>query len=161
MSSPALYDLDGDGYKEIIFGGNDGYVYVLNYTCGLVWSNKTGDRVWSSPKVLNLSAPYIFIGSFDDNLYVFDASGYVAWKYQTKDYIISSPSIADIDQDGIEEIIIPSYDGYLYVLNKKRGFLSNKFNVKTWSSPAIADVNQDGITEIIVGADDKNLWVID
>ncbi len=49
MSSPSLYDVDGDGDLEIGFGGFDRNIYLLNSDGSVRWYYFTADTVWSSP----------------------------------------------------------------------------------------------------------------
>jgi subtilisin family serine protease len=84
-------------------------------------------------------------------------SGYDSW---------SSPAVADLDDDGILEIIIgPTDDGYLYAV-RWDGSVHPGFPVKTGasdtyakSSPSIADINGDGTLEIAVETMDPKLFI--
>jgi hypothetical protein len=83
----------------------------------------------------------------------------------TSDAVISSPVVWDLDGDGVKEIAVGSWDGYLYLLDdelndlagwpqhSRRGF---------FSSPALADLDGDGGMEILVGSDSGHLhaWTI-
>lgn len=71
------------------------------------------------------------------------------------------PAVADIDRDGIPEVIVVGGDGYVYVFNNVSGNASSyKFRslepVNTRfaaGSPRVADINEDGVPEIVVGLD--------
>lgn len=70
-------------------------------------------------------------------------------------------AVADIDRDGIPEVVVVGNDAYVYVFNNVSGSTSNyKFrsaDTVTTSfrngSPRIADIDEDGTPEIIVGLD--------
>ncbi|HUS62579.1 MAG TPA: VCBS repeat-containing protein [Acidimicrobiales bacterium] len=80
--------------------------------------------------------------------------------YMTK---ISSPVIADVDGDGVNDIITVGYEGVLRVLNVNGGAIPGwsggrgiqvrpGINSPTDATPAVADLDNDGAMEIIVAA---------
>lgn len=75
---------------------------------------------------------------------------------------LSNIASGDIDSDGLEEFVVGSPDGYLYVINTEDGSLA-------WSwlfdyavgHPILADVDADGKIEIVVGVADGYLYALD
>ena len=70
--------------------------------------------------------------------------------------VIASPVVTDLDGDGAPEIVIGSWDGYLYVtdaqLRDKPGW--PQFSPKGYfSSPAAGDMDGDGAPEIVIGSE--------
>lgn len=72
--------------------------------------------------------------------------------------VVSTPAIADIDGDGINEVVWGSYDGHIYVVDGRNGaakpgnwplFVRDTI----WSSPVLHDLDGDGKLEIIIGTD--------
>lgn len=73
------------------------------------------------------------------------------------------PSIADLNRDGISDIISGSQDGYLYLfLGTKEDTIykdkitlkdekGNPINVGSYSSPVVVDINKNNTLDIIVG----------
>ncbi|MCB0035695.1 MAG: VCBS repeat-containing protein, partial [Anaerolineales bacterium] len=86
--TPAIDDMDGDGDKEIIFGGFDKGLYILNHD---------GTTVAGFP--IDSALRYRFPAWQD-------LMGHLA------DTIWSSPAIADLDGDGTKEIIIGTDEGH-------------------------------------------------
>jgi len=85
-SSPALGDLDKDGYLDVVVGSGDRYVYALSGKDGsLMWKFGTGYSVQSSPALGDLDGDgYIDMAvvSWDGYLYVFESrvkGGRVVW----------------------------------------------------------------------------------
>ncbi|MBP1929179.1 PKD repeat protein/outer membrane protein assembly factor BamB [Methanolinea mesophila] len=97
----------------------------------LVWSRATGDRVYSSPAVVD---GVVYIGSDDQNLYALDAeNGAVVWNYTTGGRVLASPAV----DNGI--VYSGSYDNNLYALDKNTGLLLWTFQTGGWvtSSPVV------------------------
>lgn len=130
-SSPAVADIDGDGDQEVIVGtGREGRVYVWrqNAENRSQWEIAPG---WPKQTGESLRGPE-------------------PWRYR----IVGSPATADIDRDGLPEVIIGAADGNVYVWN------ADGSNVPGWprntgsdvySTPTIADIDGDGLLEIIAG----------
>lgn len=78
--------------------------------------------------------------------------------------ISSSPAIADLNCDGINDIVFFSSVGLLYAWDGKKGAqLWNPVEIYNSgkSSPVIFDMNCDGIPDIIVVSDTSMLYIVD
>ncbi len=89
LGSPAIGDIDGDGYKEIVVATLDGDVFAFDHTGELL----DGFPVSIDPEHYKHTDP----------LEVLDHG------------FITSPVLADIDGDGYLEIIAAAMDSWLYV----------------------------------------------
>jgi outer membrane protein assembly factor BamB len=123
-STPAQFDVTGDGALDVITACRDGWVYAINGHNGTeIWSTSTSGEITASPTVLNIDdRPLVFIGSHDGAMYCLDArTGAVLWKFQTDDWIRTRPAISDIDGDGRLELIFASYGGHVYCCDALTG----------------------------------------
>lgn len=133
FSSPTLCDVEGDGYMEIIFGGWDQRIYLLDHQGRSLWNNlppgASGpgyynvDTVWSTAACADLNRDgyqEIIIGAditgggvLPDGtqpqdggyLYVFDRAGNALVRRHLPEAIYASPAVADLDGDGDLEIV--------------------------------------------------------
>jgi outer membrane protein assembly factor BamB len=113
VSCPAIYDLNGDGNVEIIFGSADNNVYAVTFTpgqnapayCTEYWHLATNDVVVSSAAIALAPQPAVFIGSNDDRIYSInweEATWPAPWGpgdwgvkyYDTGSDVVSSPAVA-------------------------------------------------------------------
>jgi hypothetical protein len=122
-STPAVGDVDGDGFPDVVFGGWDLRVHALdrngNELPGFpVWQD---DTVWSSPALYDVDGDgrmEIFIGGdstaggsedLDGGLlHAYDWQGgavHEIWRRQFTDTVGGSPAIGDIDGDGRLDLV--------------------------------------------------------
>ncbi|MBC7228162.1 MAG: VCBS repeat-containing protein [Thermoflexales bacterium] len=137
-SSPAVGDINRDGYPEIVvtIGGD---VYDVYHHGGAIAFDRFGNPLWR-------------FYTQDHN-----RDGY-------KDGVFSSPTLCDVNNDGYLEVVFGGWDQRIYLLDYQGRPLWNNlpsgfpgpgyYNADTiWSTAACADLNRDGYQEIIVGAD--------
>jgi Peptidase family C25/FG-GAP-like repeat/FlgD Ig-like domain len=137
LSAPALYDLDGDGAQDIIFGtGTDGY---------------------GAPKILAIK----YDGSFVDG-----------FPYFTSHRVNNSPAVADLNNDGIMEIVFYDYTTRLYAVQDDGtnypGFpVVMGYGGMVAAAPCVGlgDMDEDGELEIIfagnVNGDLSKIAIVD
>lgn len=171
-SSPAVYDLDGDGQNEMIVGNFDGRMYVFNADASLVpgWPFTAGWMIFSTPAVGDIDGdhqPEVVFGANDGRIYALNANGSMCAGFPiiTPYVVRSSPALGDLDGDGFDEIAITAdnSDYHLYVLDGDGTALPGYpklLGVGAISSPSLGDVNHDGDLEIVVGSRDGALHVL-
>lgn len=99
----------------------------------LKWSYETGNRVYSSPAIVD---GVVYYGSDDNRIYALDAeTGEEVWTYTTGGRVLTSPAVAG----GI--VYAGSYDNSLYALDKDTGTMLWSFPMESWVTvdPVVAD----------------------
>jgi hypothetical protein len=177
-SSPAVGDIDNDGIVEIVASHMDGskiFVWKSDGTVAAGWPKYVGQLPWSSPalgdidgdsdlEIVTASGSKYLYAWNPDGTEVMDGdsnpgtNGVFAVMRTTANY--GSAALADLDGDGIAEIVFGGRDGYLYVWRGDGTSYGSAFPKylpgRVVTTPAIADVDGDGELEIVVAAGDQN-----
>jgi hypothetical protein len=181
-SSPAAADLDFDGTPEIIAASwNDSTVAVFKSNGSMMpgWPRKGAAPFWSVPTVGEIDGDggfEICVGSNSSRLYAWNSDGSEVLDgdldpttqgvyYVPIGTVISSPAIADIDKDGVREVVFGTSAGRVYALRSgvplsgspgwpflASGLLS--------SSPAIGDIIPGGGLEIAIASSNDSVYVL-
>lgn len=186
-SSPALADLDGDGKLEIIIGSDthaegppintpDGgaiRVFRWNGTYYPGFPQYVDQTIMSSPAIGDIDGDgkleiivgggVFYTGAVGHKVYAWKTDGTFVpgWPVTTAGQVFSSPALADLDGDGIPEVIISDQpeggqEPWLYAFRgsgallwkmRPRCFFATTPNI---GNPVVADVNGDGQVEILV-----------
>jgi hypothetical protein len=129
-----------------------------------------------SPALADMSNPPdgkldIVVASTNGGVYVFKQNGSLMTNWINKRYSTmvhnaseSSPVVADINGDGLPDVIIGGEDGRLAALSNN-GTMLPGFPIildgEVRGTPAVADIDGDGMTEIALAGWDKLLHVWD
>ena len=146
-TAPVFSDLDNDGSIDILVGvgadnrnefsaagqpGDLGGLYALNADGTIKWFHQSIDSLGQVPTANTSGGP----DGRPDGIY-------------------GAPRVFDIDADGQREVIVASWDHYLYVLNGSTGKVEFTVDLHdtAGATPGIADLDRDGLFELIVPAD--------
>lgn len=137
-TSPGLIDIDDDGDLDLLVLNNGDYAETLGIN----------DRI----------SLFLNIGNSSNPVFELNNSNYL----NLSDSMLkgASLSIGDIDNDGIDDILIGTLTGSLYWFKKDQGAWLCKTNQlvsydmqsgeSSWS-PAVIDYNKDGINDLLIG----------
>ena len=168
FGQPAIGDVTGDGRPNVVFCGySSGNIYALDGTTGQVaWSVKglRQDPAWgdtcyaNGPLLLGPGTPggpetVLALPGTHPAVAAFGPTGQLRWRRDLPgaDLTFQSPVAADVDGDGVPEILVQDGNGTLYVLAPDDGSVlrSKDLGDVAWVAPSFADVDGDGVPEIV------------
>ena len=167
-SSPTVIKND---FENLILVTNKDYnLYAFDFDGNLKFIYSTQYEIISSAVIADIDSEKIgiFFGAQDGYLYGIDQNGddLQGWPINIGGQFSTSPSIADLNYDGIPEIICGNTNGDLYsfdVNGNQTNFFPLEFSSGITSSPSIVDIDNDGdldiflgVTDMIVGIDYKD-----
>ncbi len=86
------------------------------------------------------------------------------WPLELGASVRSSPALADLDGDGVAEVIVATSDGWLHAHRADGSPVSGWpqfLNQSLTTSPTVADVDGDGAAEVFLQADEQSVWAFD
>ncbi|GAB4278103.1 MAG: hypothetical protein Kow0029_21220 [Candidatus Rifleibacteriota bacterium] len=169
LSDVQLADLDNDGKTEVIVASQDGKVYCLNSLGREKWTLDTRGKILvSAPEISDVDGSgvqNIFIGSKAGTVSRIDPSGHLVWEVKMNSSVSAAVVSADLDGDGIKEVVCKDDSGKVSVLKitgaTARGWPQETAPNLTWPFNVDAnDVDGDGVKEIFTTTPDKKfiLW---
>jgi outer membrane protein assembly factor BamB len=176
-ASVAVGDLGNDGTLEVVFVGyssstNDWRVFALRATDGnLVWDHSLSDQGDVALADLDNDGQLeVVVVYFGGGVIALRHNGSLYWQRAftcTGGWKLNSPTIADLNGDGIREILVGCYDeSIVYALRGTDGSTIWSYsNAKTGSqnsSRKIGDIDGDGALEVVLTSYDvPHLIVLD
>ena len=169
LAAAACADIDYDGKEEIVFGTKDGQVYCLAHDGTLKWMQKLKAEVAAAEAMFlekeQVNSMYaipllaemvygskrflIFIAAENGTVSALNIEGKIMWQFKAKAAVRAQPLVADINNDGRDEVVFGSRDKVLYVLNKEGGLLwQYEAGSEIESSPALY------ASQLLVGTND-------
>ncbi|HLE45736.1 MAG TPA: FG-GAP-like repeat-containing protein, partial [Thermoplasmata archaeon] len=164
-SGATVADLDGDGSLDVIFGGADGNLYVLNSTGGLERSIPlSGSRsIPYTPQVRDMDGDgrmdIIVLVNTPEILRLNDTGG-IVWSapYGVNSIPYSTPTLTDVNGDGVLDVLVGGRTNQLDALNGVNGTLIRSYPAGGATFTAsVLDLEGDGVGEIFFGSDDSRI----
>ncbi len=161
VGTPAVGDVDGDGFAEIVYGTDNGNIYCLNGLGEVKWRHSEEAPYGRSGVNLadlegdGRSEVLITRSNTGRHTCLMALDGPTGtFKWRTEDAMQSYVSnvTADLDGDGSLEVLHGDKGNWLYCTNangSERWRLELGGHGIFWA-PAIGDVNGDGVLEILV-----------
>lgn len=173
FSTPAIADVTGDGRPDMVVGSLDGTLEAFNLPSRTrIWSMSVGRAaIESSPVIVDVTGDGrndIVIGAMDAKVHIIDGpTGQIVRTFTELEPLhcppgtdcrphgfFATPAVADINGDGVLDIIAPSWDHTVYAWSSTGQLLWRRYIEDTlWSSPVVADIDRNGTPEIVLGGD--------
>ncbi|MBZ0137529.1 MAG: PQQ-binding-like beta-propeller repeat protein [Planctomycetes bacterium] len=163
--SGAIADLDGDGKLQIVFGSYFGeqHLFCVDAATGSVlWKHKSDAGPLDASVAIHDfdgdgKLEIFSADSSSGHLYDLSAKGDLNWKFKLPNSTDSPPAIADLEGDGVNELIVGSMwqrDGKgaigCYTAKEQKLLWERKYKGCIQSEPVLVDLNADKVLDVIV-----------
>ena len=175
--TPALAPLLGAGQLAIVYGSVDGFLYAWKPDGSNVpgFPVNLGAPILGSVAVGRLDGPAgqlsIVVPVTNGSLHVRRADGSSRPGFPVFLPLAGlgqgcSPALADMNGDGLTDIVLASSNGRVYVFDRGGAQVppwtaSSRFSLltsdATLASPVVADINGDGVNDVVVGDENGSL----
>ena len=164
---PCIGDLDGDHERDIVVLTRDGTLSAYGRDGRLLFSWKTEGSYSVPPTIGDTDGDGrndIVLMNTEGLLRVFEGSTRrEKWSILSQEGPITGRiALADLEEDGAMEVVLPSLSGAVLVLNGVNGEIRGLYNCgsRIWTTPLIRDLNRDRIKEIVVGTEGGELFAL-
>ncbi len=131
-SQPTLADLNGDGVEDVIAVNDGGHTYAIN--------GRDGKPLWLFPHAKNrqrtrnhvvLTGPKTgILATADGDVFCLDlVQGKPIWSVPLKEAVLAEPTLADLNGDGVADILVGTMNRRLHCLDGRNGALLWSYEV--------------------------------
>ena len=159
---PTVADIDGDGTADLVPVMADVLIAVSGTLGDHRWAGVTAGVVATRPvlQVAKAGPPLVIAASQDRGVRAYDAaSGAPRWTFDAGAPVIAGPALADLDGDGLADVVIATSDGRLAAISGRgdRRLWERDPGGLVEALPLLADVDGDGVADALVGTSEKTV----
>jgi outer membrane protein assembly factor BamB len=172
--APAMYDVDGDGWLDVIIASevsNGSHtIFCLSGQNGTVkWIKQFSSALYTTPSIGDVDNDgdnEIVIGASDMILYCLSGNtGEIQWTYTVGSTEMSPAAIGDVNDDGASEVIVGSFTGTLHCIRGTNGTVIWTYDIspsaRIMSAPTIIDVDRNMKCEVYFSAWNGYVYCVD
>lgn len=157
QSEPGLAEINGDGVLDVVVTTwrGDNRIRALDGKDGSeLWGHEMKGDMYHGVTMFQNGGLRIVGTSIKGDVCLLDASGKALWTAHPGGYVFAPSSAADVNNDGIPEIIVASGRVHVFSVEGKELWQSDDFG-SIGRGVAIADLDSDGFPELFFGARDR------
>jgi outer membrane protein assembly factor BamB/predicted Ser/Thr protein kinase len=176
LNPPTVADLDADGRPELLATAHAGERQDLVLLAGddgrELWRRPGEGGRLGAPQLHDLDgdgAPEILVATHDRGVAALDLAGAVRWRFlpapaaPAQPPVSAPPALADLDADGVPELLVPLRDGVLFALDVRDGRPRWRYTTDDPTiepAPVARDIDGDGLAEVVLAGHDRQLRVL-
>jgi subtilisin family serine protease len=167
--SPILVDLNGDGFREVVYADQSGKVNAYNYSKTAqmpgfpvdLGSNTLGSIAMGKSQSSN--NPFFAVNLNNNSVTAFSHTGQILFNNALGANVRGGAVIAKLNQNEGDKIFTITQNGNLHVFNQDGSYVSGyptNIGGAYFTAPSAADINGDGNMEIVACSMNGTLNVI-
>ncbi|MBU7004213.1 MAG: PQQ-like beta-propeller repeat protein [Theionarchaea archaeon] len=176
-----IYDIDGDGVNELLFGtrrGDSKRLWCITGNGEFKWifppldqDGLPGDPT-SKVSIVDVDCDMVYelaLAGRGGRLHIIEPDGTLLWTWDepTEQNMHGAPQAMDVDGDGYVEFFLNTNDGFVHRVNAVPGvglllnWTSSQSGAGNQGQPTICDVDRDGRFEVIYASQDFYVYCKD
>lgn len=112
----AIYSPSG----SLVNGNTYSYTVTPKYSSDIYYQH-------AGTAVIESGVGYLYVTGFDNQVVKLSMAGAAVWKYSTLENIEPFPLVGDVDGDNVNEVVVSSVDGHMYIFNGTTGALEGSY----------------------------------
>lgn len=163
QSEPVLIDLDGDGKLDVIITTwrGDRSIHAFHGPTGKpLWSAAMMGDMYHGVSAFDYKGALVLAASIKGDVALLDGKGRPLWVRQPGGYLFGPTCVADVDGDGVPEVVVVSNRVTVYDLLGRVRWQSRAYGSINRGC-AVADVDGDGRPELLFGSSDRRFRALD
>jgi serine/threonine protein kinase/outer membrane protein assembly factor BamB len=165
QSVPAIADVDGNGFGDVIVGDDEGKIYCFSGRNGVaLWVYQAQDAVQAPISLADMNGdgkPDVLAGSTDRRLYCLNGrTGQPLWLFQTGGALLGPTLLRDVTGDKIPDAFVGSDDGSIYALSGADGVQLWKFQTRGRINSCLAWGRGENGDLLLAGSADAFLYAL-
>ena len=162
LTNPVAYDINNDGFLEVVVGSENGMIYAFDFAGRLLWNYKTLSGIVAPIGATDLDGDgygEVAFGSRDGEIMLLNYLGGFLWKYETDQARVADPiEFLDVTGDGVKEVLMGEHiinsNGCQVVSNIQKtssthAIYDGQFIGGNYPPPSFGDINNDNRTEFV------------
>jgi len=176
QGAPTVWDVDGDGEKEMIYGTSKGpskRLWCIGLDTRLEWVYPSldlpglpGDPT-SKVSLVDVNNDGIYeiaLAGRGGRLHLINGlDGNMVWYWNEphQQDMLGAPQAMDVNGDGFIEFFLNTMDGYIHRVSHEGRLIWTSFQTQSnMAHPTICDIDQDGLYDVVWASDD-HVYCID
>ncbi|OGS48003.1 MAG: hypothetical protein A3K68_00780 [Euryarchaeota archaeon RBG_16_68_13] len=158
LVTASLADFDGDGGLDLVGGdlANNGNQFAVNVETGIpIWNHGSLSTQYGGQILVDFeddgAVETIFAATRRNSIRALPANGNPSlWTFLEDGPTYAIPAAADVNLDGVEDILVGSFGTQMYVVNSTGNLIRNFSDPSGFTAtPIVADLDGDGTMEIV------------
>jgi len=176
MGPPTVWDLDGDGVNEVLWGTRRGHSKrlwcieghgIFKWTYPPIEEDALPGDPTTKVSIIDVNGDGTYemvLAGRGARLHVLNPDGSIMWTWDepNRQNMHGAPQALDVDEDGNVEFFLNTNDGFIHRVSHAGGLVwtSDQSGSGNQGHPTIVDIDRNGKYEVLFASQDFNIYCL-